>query len=415
MDIVFVLLCCLGIPMEEDEEERDTSIKGRLLMLVNKIKSQSYKAQEPKEKKQAAPSNLKELISQTMVSWAQECHIQDPKLVRKMFSLLRRQYDSVGELLRAMRKTYTISATSVQDTINLLASLGQIRSLLSVRMGKEEEKLMIDGLSNIMNNKVFYQHPNLMRILGMHETVMEVMVNVLGGDKSQEIAFPKMVASCCRFLCYFCRISRQNQKAMFDHLSYLLENSSVGLASPAMRGSTPLDVAASSVMDNNGLALALEEPDLDKVVTYLAGCGLQSCPMLLAKGYPDIGWNPIEGERYLSFLRFAVFVNGESVEENSSVVVKLLIRRPECFGPALRGEGGNGLLAAMKEAIKISETPALDLPGSVHRVSSDLSADGDDEEEVVHMGNAIMSFYSALIDLLGRCAPEMHVCIFWML
>ncbi|XP_039641451.1 ryanodine receptor 3-like isoform X8 [Perca fluviatilis] len=405
-----------GIPMEEDEYEQATSIKGRLLMLVNKIKGQSHKAEEPTEKEQAAPSNLKELISQTMVSWAQECHVLDSELVRKMFSLLRRQYDSIGELLRAMRKTYTISAASIQDTINLLAALGQIRSLLSVRMGKEEEKLMIDGLADIMNNKVFYQHPNLMRILGMHETVMEVMVNVLGGHKSQsvcaipqEIAFPKMVASCCRFLCYFCRISRQNQKAMFDHLSYLLENSSVGLASPAMRGSTPLDVAASSVMDNNGLALALEEPDLDKVVTYLAGCGLQSCPILLAKGYPDIGWNPIEGERYLSFLRFAVFVNGESVEENSSVVVKLLIRRPECFGPALRGEGGNGLLAAMKEAIKISETPALDLPGSVHGVSSDVSADGDDEEEVVHMGNAIMSFYSALIDLLGRCAPEMHL------
>ncbi len=39
-------------------------------------------------------------------------------------------------------------------------------------------------------------------------------------------------------------------------------------ASPSMRGSTPLDVAASSVMDNNGLALALEEPDLDKVSVY---------------------------------------------------------------------------------------------------------------------------------------------------
>lgn len=39
--------------------------------------------------------------------------------------------------------------------------------------------------SDIMNNKIFYQHPNLMRVLGMHETVMEVMVNVLGGDKSQ--------------------------------------------------------------------------------------------------------------------------------------------------------------------------------------------------------------------------------------
>ncbi|KAL7992481.1 hypothetical protein Chor_016737, partial [Crotalus horridus] len=215
-------------------------------------------------------SSLKELISQTMVRWAQEDQIQDPELVRIMFNLLRRQYDSIGELLQALRKSYTISAASVQDTINLLAALGQIRSLLSVRMGKEEELLMINGLGDIMNNKVFYQHPNLMRVLGMHETVMEVMVNVLGGDKSQ-IAFPKMVASCCRFLCYFCRISRQNQKAMFEHLSYLLENSSVGLGmlfnfntSPSMRGSTPLDVAAASVMDNNELALALEEPDLEK-------------------------------------------------------------------------------------------------------------------------------------------------------
>ncbi|XP_050990012.1 ryanodine receptor 3 isoform X2 [Labeo rohita] len=399
-----------GIPVEEDEEDQDSSIKARLLALVYKIKGQPQKSErEPTEKEHSVPSNLKELISQTMVSWAQETHIQDPELVRLMFSLLRRQYDSIGELLRAMRKTYTISAASVHDTIHLLASLGQIRSLLSVRMGKEEEQLMIDGLGDIMNNKVFYQHPNLMRVLGMHETVMEVMVNVLGGGKSQEIAFPKMVASCCRFLCYFCRISRQNQKAMFDHLSYLLENSSVGLASPSMRGSTPLDVAASSVMDNNGLALALEEPDLDKVVTYLAGCGLQSCPMLLSKGYPDIGWNPIEGERYLSFLRFAVFVNGESVEENSSVVVKLLIRRPECFGPALRGEGGNGLLAAMKEAIKISENPSLDLPSAGPAHASDASTEGEEEEEVVHMGNAILSFYSALIDLLGRCAPEMHL------
>ena len=126
--------------------------------------------------------------------------------------------------------------------------------------------------------------------------------------------------------------------------------------------------------------------------------------MLLAKGYPDIGWNPCGGEKYLDFLRFAVFVNGmilnllqiaicnsnghivsvyiidifiillrltmclpslpvgESVEENANVVVRLLIRRPECFGPALRGEGGNGLLAAIEEAIKISEDPARDGP-----------------------------------------------------
>lgn len=58
--------------------------------------------------------------------------------------------------------------------------------------------------------------------------------------------------------------------------------------------------------------LGLNSISMLQVVSYLAGCGLQSCPMLLAKGYPDIGWNPCGGERYLDFLRFAVFVNGEA-------------------------------------------------------------------------------------------------------
>uniref|UniRef100_A0A8C3Y7Q5 Ryanodine receptor 2 n=1 Tax=Catharus ustulatus TaxID=91951 RepID=A0A8C3Y7Q5_CATUS len=387
------LMTHCGIELDEDgtlDGNSDSTIRGRLLYLMEKVtylkKKQAEKTVDDDDK---TSSTLQQLISDTMVRWAQESVIEDPELVRAMFVLLHRQYDGIGGLVRALPKTYTINSVSVEDTINLLASLGQIRSLLSVRMGKEEEKLMIRGLGDIMNNKVFYQHPNLMRALGMHETVMEVMVNVLGGGESKEITFPKMVANCCRFLCYFCRISRQNQKAMFDHLSYLLENSSVGLASPSMRGSTPLDVAAASVMDNNELAL---------VVRYLAGCGLQSCPLLICKGYPDIGWNPVEGERYLDFLRFAVFCNGESVEENANVVVRLLIRRPECFGPALRGEGGNGLLAAMEEAIQISEDRTRDGPSPKEQ-----------EDDTIHMGNAIMTFYAALIDLLGRCAPEMHL------
>ncbi|NXE34760.1 RYR2 protein, partial [Ptilorrhoa leucosticta] len=406
------LMTHCGIELDEDgtlDGNSDSTIRGRLLYLMEKVtylkKKQAEKTVDDEDK---TSSTLQQLISDTMVRWAQESVIEDSELVRAMFVLLHRQYDGIGGLVRALPKTYTINSVSVEDTINLLASLGQIRSLLSVRMGKEEEKLMIRGLGDIMNNKVFYQHPNLMRALGMHETVMEVMVNVLGGGESKEITFPKMVANCCRFLCYFCRISRQNQKAMFDHLSYLLENSSVGLASPSMRGSTPLDVAAASVMDNNELALALREPDLEKVVRYLAGCGLQSCPLLICKGYPDIGWNPVEGERYLDFLRFAVFCNGRSVEENANVVVRLLIRRPECFGPALRGEGGNGLLAAMEEAIQISEDPTRDGPSPSNGSSKTLEIE-EQEDDTIHMGNAIMTFYAALIDLLGRCAPEMHL------
>uniref|UniRef100_A0A2K5IN02 Ryanodine receptor 3 n=1 Tax=Colobus angolensis palliatus TaxID=336983 RepID=A0A2K5IN02_COLAP len=390
-----LLLHC-GVPLEEEEEEEeDTSWTGKLRALVYKIKGPPKPEKEqPTEEEERCPTTLKELISQTMICWAQEDQIQDAELVRMMFNLLRRQYDSIGELLQALRKTYTISHASVSDTINLLAALGQIRSLLSVRMGKEEELLMINGfvlekaLGNTWSGLVVWTDFLLIRIRG-HECGEKAVLNSSG----------LFQCVCCPLLstCMHCSLSSVPSVFLCLSLS----------SSPSMRGSTPLDVAASSVMDNNELALGLEEPDLEKVVTYLAGCGLQSCPMLLAKGYPDVGWNPIEGERYLSFLRFAVFVNSESVEENASVVVKLLIRRPECFGPALRGEGGNGLLAAMQGAIKISENPTLDLPSQGYK--REVTEADEEEEEIVHMGNAIMSFYSALIDLLGRCAPEMHL------
>lgn len=46
----------------------------------------------------------------------------------------------------------------------------------------------------------------------------------------------EMVVACSRFLCYFCRTSRQNQKAMFEHLSFLLDNATMLLARPSLRG-----------------------------------------------------------------------------------------------------------------------------------------------------------------------------------
>lgn len=220
-----------------------------------------------------------------------------------------------------------------------------------------------------MNNKVFYQHPNLMRVLGMHETVMEVMVNVLGEGESKVrqsmemirrtrskpflngysrdhiqsmiVKITEVLSSLCpqTFICIHSFIRRSPfpkwwpvavdscvifvalvvtirepcltisatywKTATLDlvslfHVSvsscvksrgltwsdislYISINlylqlciftftfgiSSAlclcSLASPSMRGATPLDVAAASVMDNNELALALREPDLEKV------------------------------------------------------------------------------------------------------------------------------------------------------
>lgn len=95
---------------------------------------------------------------------------------------------------------------------------------------------------------------------------------------------------------------------MFEHLSFLLDNATMLLARPSLRGlsskkscilyffvctfttneynclrlllcnglgSVPLDVAYSSFMDNNELALALKEEELDKLTVYLSRCGLQ--------------------------------------------------------------------------------------------------------------------------------------------
>lgn len=346
------------------------------------------------------------MLIATIVKWAEESQIETPKLVREMFNLLVRQYDTVGELIRALEKTYVVNNKTKDDVALMWIGLSQIRALLPVQMSKEEEELVRERLWKLVNNHTFFQHPDLIRVLRIHENVMAIMINTLGrrsqaqsdaqaqaqtaeGEPAakEKDTSHEMVVACCRFLCYFCRTSRQNQKAMFDHFDFLLENSNILLARPSLRGSTPLDVAYSSLMENTELALALREHYLEKIAIYLSRCGLQSNSELVEKGYPDLGWDPVEGERYLDFLRFCVWVTGkssylfiylalnslsqtrdlrlkytaiveihlgESVEENANLVIRLLIRRPECLGPALRGEG-EGLLRAIIEANKMSE------------------------------------------------------------
>lgn len=58
---------------------------------------------------------------------------------------------------------------------------------VQIELVKKYDLCFLCVFRNIMNNKVFYQHPNLMRALGMHETVMEVMVNVLGGGGDSKV------------------------------------------------------------------------------------------------------------------------------------------------------------------------------------------------------------------------------------
>ncbi|CAH2061836.1 unnamed protein product, partial [Iphiclides podalirius] len=416
---------------ESTEPETKPGAFGKLYNIINTVKEleEEQKAIEEPPKK-SPEEKFRKVLIQTIVNWAEESQIETPKLVREMFSLLVRQYDAIGELIRALEKTYVINAKTKLDVAEMWVGLSQIRALLPVQMSQEEEELMRKRLWKLVNNHTFFQHPDLIRVLRVHENVMAVMMNTLGrraqaqsdaqpanppaaDDSKEKDTSHEMVVACCRFLCYFCRTGRQNQKAMFDHFDFLLENSNILLSRPSLRGSTPLDVAYSSLMENTELALALREHYLEKIAVYLSRCGLQSNSELVEKGYPDLGWDPVEGERYLDFLRFCVWVNGESVEENANLVIRLLIRRPECLGPALRGEG-EGLLKAIVDANKMSERIAdrrklrdLEQEGDIN--FSHPLPESDEDEDYIDTGAAILNFYCTLVDLLGRCAPDASV------
>ncbi|XP_049853809.1 ryanodine receptor isoform X5 [Schistocerca gregaria] len=428
---------------EEAEENAVEVVKPgpikRLYNFINAVKEMEEEPKEAVEPEKKTPEEIfRKVLIKTIVRWAEESQIETPKLVREMFGLLVRQYDSIGELIRALQKTYVINSKTKNDVAAMWVGLSQIRALLPVQMSQEEEELMRERLWKLVNNHTFFQHPDLIRILRVHENVMAVMMNTLGrraqaqsdtqtqaqatGQEGEVSAKEKdtsheMVVACCRFLCYFCRTSRQNQKAMFDHFSFLLENSNILLSRPSLRGSTPLDVAYSSLMENTELALALREHYLEKIAIYLSRCGLQSNSELVEKGYPDLGWDPVEGERYLDFLRFCVWVNGESVEENANLVIRLLIRRPECLGPALRGEG-EGLLRAIIDANKMSERIA-DRRKVMDEAEGTMTVmqfehplpESEDDEDYIDTGAAILNFYCTLVDLLGRCAPDSSVIL----
>ncbi|XP_069958037.1 ryanodine receptor isoform X5 [Cherax quadricarinatus] len=415
------------VDTEEAPAVNSKGVMSKFLGIIGGAKEEVEEEVEPEPEVLDSADKFKKVLVDTIVRWASESFIETPVLIREMFSLLLRQYNSIGEMMAALEKTYVISSNTKKDVETLWLCLSKVRALLPVQMSQEEEALMRELLWTLVNNHIFFQHPDLIRILCVHENVMAVMMNTLGrraqavsetqpveGEVTQakeKDTSHEMVVACCKFLCYFCRTGGQNQKAMFDHLPFLLENSYILLSRPSLRGTTPLDVAYSSLMDNTELALALREHHLEKIAVYLSRCGLQSNSDLVERGYPDLGWDPVEGERYLDFLRFCVWVGGESVEENANLVIRLLIRKPECLGPALRGEG-EGLLRAIIDANKMSERIAAQRLGAEAEgavpIDHPMPA-GDDDEDYIDTGAAILAFYCTLVDLMGRCAPETNV------
>uniref|UniRef100_A0A1I8F6Y5 RYDR_ITPR domain-containing protein n=1 Tax=Macrostomum lignano TaxID=282301 RepID=A0A1I8F6Y5_9PLAT len=245
------LLSCCGVEPEEEEaatearagkvdeaaggdaaQSGDSGGGGMLNQLLIKMGRRQAQDLSSLADTPAGPQNLQELICQTIIKWANSETIENLRLLREMFSLLHRQYNALGEIVDALNRAYVINSSSKADVSKLLQALGKVRCLIGVQVSPAEEEMLKASLWDIMNNTVFFQHPDLIRCLSVHETVMQLMVHTLNKSKlAMEVtpagAAPEeggssenMIVMCCRFLCYFCRTGVQNQRAVFEHLSF---------------------------------------------------------------------------------------------------------------------------------------------------------------------------------------------------
>ena len=233
-------------------------------------------------------------------------------------------------------------------------------------------------------------------------------------------------------------------------------------------GCTPLDVATATIRDNQELALALEESQLENVVTLLVAIttsdrsGSQELPYSTpgsglgivhsASFSVNYEWNPRVGGKCLEFLQCAVWVDSEwacvcvlsgltvsgwcvwyvlwrfihsfilyylpsdeQIQENAYSVVRLLIRHSECMGPALAGDA-LGLYTVYKEAIDnlepetsgFADVSINDRRDSFSSSTSSLFS----RQSTIFNGNslstkAVLCYYTNLIRLLASCAPHM--------
>ncbi|KAJ1347271.1 hypothetical protein KIN20_002292 [Parelaphostrongylus tenuis] len=170
--------------------------------------------------------NFRDMIVNMLREWALGDFIESNELIRKMFNLLLRQYSGVRELQDAIAQTYVLHERNNEDLQDFIVYLIQIRELLTVQFEQVEEAILKRGLWKLMNNRIFFQHPDLMRLLSVHENVMSIMMNILtaqqgaveheGEELKEKITIKdssEMVVACSRFLCYFCRTSRQKPES----------------------------------------------------------------------------------------------------------------------------------------------------------------------------------------------------------
>ena len=104
-------------------------------------------------------------------------------------------------------------------------------------------------------------------------------------------------------------------------------------------------------------------------------------------------------------MELVMFTVGKSVQENALIIIRLLIQRPECLGPALAGDDALGLE-------KVYDVTTSDRTDDVFNksLSDSISVSNISfTSSTIFGGNSLgitLPFYNSLVKLLAWCSPD---------
>ena len=108
--------------IEEEDVEPEAVAEGRpsVFTVIMKTLKDVPLVEEKEEVRIKSPEEkFRKVLVETIIGWGCETEIENTELVRQMFSLLLRQYDTVGELMRATEQTYVIDTKTRQDAVDM--------------------------------------------------------------------------------------------------------------------------------------------------------------------------------------------------------------------------------------------------------------------------------------------------------
>ena len=86
-------------------------------VIIKALKDEKKEEEKEEIRIKSPEEKFRKVLVETIIGWGCESEIEDPELVRQMFNLLLRQYDTVGELMKATETTYVIDGKTKQDAI----------------------------------------------------------------------------------------------------------------------------------------------------------------------------------------------------------------------------------------------------------------------------------------------------------